>query len=375
MIFRKNDQEVEITLSNRTIVRGLVLVSGGIIAFIAIKHSLGVLTLIATAMFLALALNEPVRWLATRLPKGKKKDRRALATLISIFVIVAALIGFMVAVVPPLVRQTVSFVKTAPSIVADAKNENTPIGSFVRQYNLEEQVDNIADQLGDRVGQISSSAISTVAKVGSSLFSIVVVMVLTVMMLFEGPRWGNLAYTLLPAKRRPHAKKLTHEMLRVIQGYVNGQVLLASIAALLIVPVFFIMDVSYPIALMVIVFICGLIPMVGHTIGAAICTVVALFTSLPAALVVLGYYILYQQIENYTVQPKIQASNTNLSPLLVLISALIGGTFGGLLGALVAIPVAGCIRVVLVDYLERRDLLKPESKKELPTTSAKAKTA
>jgi predicted PurR-regulated permease PerM len=156
-------------------------------------------------------------------------------------------------------------------------------------------------------------------------------------------------------------------MSRVIQGYVNGQVTLAAIAAVLILPALFVAGVSYPLALMVIVFICGLIPMVGHTIGAIIVTTVALFTSVPAAIIVLSYYILYQQIENYVVQPKIQANSTNMSPLLVYIAVILGVNFGGLLGGLVAITVMGCIRILVLDYLEQRNILSTATVKDAKT--------
>jgi predicted PurR-regulated permease PerM len=119
----------------------------------------------------------------------------------------------------------------------------------------------------------------------------------------------------------------------------------------------FILHINYPVALMVVVFICCLIPMVGHTIGAIIVTLVALFHSLPSAIIILAYYILYQQIENYLVQPRLQANTTNMSPLLVFISVVVGVSFGGIVGGLVAIPVGGSIRVVLLDYLRTRKLV------------------
>jgi predicted PurR-regulated permease PerM len=125
-----------------------------------------------------------------------------------------------------------------------------------------------------------------------------------------------------------------------------------------------ILGISYPIALAVIVFVCGLIPMVGHTIGAIIVTTIALFTSPVAALIILGYYILYQQIENYLVQPRIQANSTNMSPLLVFSSVVIGVSFSGLFGGLVAIPIAGCIRIAVLDYLQRKKLIDTEQYEE-----------
>lgn len=146
-------------------------------------------------------------------------------------------------------------------------------------------------------------------------------------------------------------------MYKVVRGYVNGQVLLAASAAILMLVPLFLLDISYPVALMVIVFICGLIPMVGHYIGATIVTLVALFTSPVDALVILAYYVMYQQVENYVIQPTVQSNSTNMSPLLVFSSVIIGVSFGGLLGGLVAIPVAGCLRVLVLDYLKSRNYL------------------
>lgn len=357
-LFKSNESELEVTISNRTIFRIVGMTVLAVLVFLAIKTSISTLVLIGTAMFLALALNAPVHWLANRLPT-RKSDNRKLATVISILVILAALIGFIVAIVPPMVKQTTSFISTIPALIDDARDENTAVGQFIVKYNLQKQVDKLSDQISDQFGEIGGSAITTIGTVGSSLFSFVTVIVLTIMMLLEGPRWAELAYRLIPSRKRTHTRELSQKMLRVIQGYVNGQVTLAAVASILIVPIFFIMGVSYPIALMVLVFICGLIPMVGHTIGAVICTFIALFTSPLAAIVVLSYYILYQQIENYAVQPKIQSNSTNMSPLLVLIAVLLGANFGGLLGALVSIPVMGCIRILVLDYLERRDILAP----------------
>lgn len=99
--------------------------------------------------------------------------------------------------------------------------------------------------------------------------------------------------------------------------------------------------------------------MVGHTIGAIFVSIVALFTSPWAALIVLGYYFLYQQIENYLVQPRIQANATNMSPLLVFVSVIIGVNFGGIFGGLVAIPIAGCIRIVALDFLHTKNIIAP----------------
>lgn len=360
MKLRKNNDSstIEISISNQTIVRTLGILLAGIVLVMAVRISADTLVLIGTGLFLALALNSPVRWLASRLP-GKKRGNRKLATIISVVIIMLTLAVLLWAIVPSVVKQSVSFISSIPQLIADMQDQSTAVGGFIRHYNLENQVDKITTQLTNSVGDISGSAVSALSTIGSSIFAVVTVIVLTIMILLEGPSWVDKAYQIMPTSRRAHTKKLASSMLKIIQGYVNGQVTLAAIAAVLIVPVFFIMHVNYPIVLMAIVFICGLIPMVGHTIGAVICTVIALFTSLPAALIVLGYYILYQQIENYAVQPKVQANSTNMSPLLVFIAVLLGASFGGLLGALVAIPIMGCIRILVIDFLERRNILTP----------------
>jgi predicted PurR-regulated permease PerM len=370
-LFTKEDADFEVSISTHTIVKFILFVLGAFLLMGMIRASVHALTLIGVAFFLSLALNAPVRWLAVHLP-GKRRGNRNLATTISIVVILAALAGFLMAIVPPLVKQTTSFVQALPQLVDDTRSGTGPIGSFVHRYNLESQVDKLSSQLSGRLDNIGGSALSTVSAIGSSVFAMLTVLVLTVMMLTEGPRWRVLFEQLIPASQRAHVSRLGNDMNRVVQGYVNGQVLLAAIAAVIITPVLFLAGVSYPIALMVIVFICGLIPMVGHTIGAAIVTTVALFHTLTAAMIVLCFYIAYQQIENYFVQPRIQANSTNMSPLLVFMAVLLGAGFSGLLGALVAIPIMGCVRILLLDYLERRDII---SKKEMKSEITASKSS
>ena len=348
--------EVELTVSNRTILRIVVAAIVAVIFFAAVRHSVHTLTLIGVAFFLSLALDAPVQWLSTRLP-GPIKGSRGFATGVSIVLVLVALGGFLWAIVPPLDNQTSAFIRDAPYLVSQVRDQNSSLGVFVRHHHLQSEVSKLSAQLSDRVGDLGGTAVTTVTRIGTSLFSVLAVVVLTVMMLSEGPRWGRTIEELIPSKHAKHTRRLTEDMQRVIRGYVNGQVLLAAIASVLITPMLFILHISNPLALLVIVFVCGLIPLVGHTIGAVIVTTVALFHSVTAAVIILAYYILYQQIENYVLQPRIQANATNISALLVFIAVLLGASFGGLIGALVAIPVMGCIRVAVLDYLESRGTL------------------
>lgn len=360
----RTDQRLELTISSKTVIKVLAIVLLWLLFLAALRKATYALVLIFTAFFLTLALNAPVHWIAEHLP-GKRKGSRKIGTAISFLIVIAFLAGFLASLVPPLVKQTNSFIKAAPTIVEDVRDENSSLGNFVRRYNLENQVEKFSSQLSDRLQNVGSGAVTGVTKVSSSIFSILTILVLTFMMLIEGPRWLSLGRRMLPKAKRAHADALLNDMYRVVKGFVNGQVLLAAIAAVMILVPLLILGVGYPVALMVIVFVCGLIPMVGHTIGAVIVSIVALFTSPIAALIILIYYFLYQQIENYVIQPRVQSNSTNMSPLVVFASVIVGVSFGGILGGLVAIPVAGSLRILLIDYLHRRNLIPKEHAKSV----------
>lgn len=357
---KTKDEKVEITIASRTVVRILALIFLTVLMWQAFNKATHSLTLIFVAFFLALALNAPVHRLAWLMP-GKRRGSRTIGTAVAFLVVIFMLGGFIASVAPPLVRQTNNFIQQAPVLVENVHNEQTTLGKFVRDHGLQTRVDKFAGQLSTRLKDAGGTAFNAVTRISSSIFSVLTVLVLTFMMLIEGPRWLLVAKRLIPPDRVPRAENLAKNMYSVVRGYVNGQVMLALLASLFIAVPIFILGVSYPVALVVIVFVCGLIPLVGHTIGALIVSAVALFHSVPAAIIILAYYFLYQQLENYIVQPRIQANNTNMSPLLVFSSVIIGVSFSGLLGGLVAIPVAGCLKVIVLDYLEHKKTLEPKN--------------
>ena len=357
------DPEVEVTVSIHTLLKVLAFAIGAIIFFSALHKAAHALLLVFTAFFFALALNAPVSWLARHLP-GKSKGSRALATSLSTLAVVAVLAIFLASIIPPIVRQTQNLINAAPGIIRDVRDSNSETGKFIKRYHLEKQVNDFSKDLSGRLKNVSGSALTTVTKVGTSVFTVLTILVLTFMMLVEGPRWIAFMRELLPDRHHEQTERLTKDMYRVVKGYVNGQVLLAAIASLMLLPGLLIFHVSYAFALLGVVFICGLIPMVGHTIGAVIVTLVALFHSPVSAVGILAYYITYQQIENYLIQPRLQANTTDMSPLLVFMAVVIGVSFSGLFGGLVAIPVAGCIRVLILDYLRTKNLISSPVVKE-----------
>lgn len=369
---RKPQEEVALTITAATFFRVLVLILGTVAILAAVQKASHALVLISVSIFLALSLNSPVHWLSDHLP-GKKRGSRALATSLS-FIIVIVLIGaFISSLVPPLVRQTQTFINNAPKLVQNVRSEDSDIGRLVRKYKLQDEVTRFSDQLSDKLKNVSGSALSAATQVGTSAFTVLAVLAMTFMMLVEGPYWLKFSQRLVPKYRREDYDRLIKDMYKVFRGYVNGQVTLAALAALLIAPMLFILHVSYPAALIVVVFICGLIPLVGHTIGAVIVTTIALFHSPTSAIILLAYYILYQQVENYWIQPKIQANSTNLTPLLVFSSVIVGVSFNGLIGGLVAIPIMGCIRILVLYWLEQRNLIS-EAEFEQATDPSPKKT-
>jgi len=353
---RKPHEEVALTISARTFFKVLLLILVTMFLLSVIERTVYAFTIIIIAFFLALALNAPVSWGAKHLP-GKLRNSRSLATALSFLAVVAVLAIFLVSVVPPVVRETESFVATVPNTVQDLRSRYSDVNRFIVQYHLQSQVEQLSSEISSRLQSSTSAAFNAVTSILNSLFSMLMVLVLTFMMLVEGPVWIEFLRDLVPKHHREHIERLRKDMYRAVRGYINGQLLLAVIASVFILPGLLIFHVSYPFALMGLVFICGLVPMVGHTIGALIVSFIALFHSPLSALGILIYYILYQQIETYLVQPRIQSSNTNLSPLLILISLLVGVSFGGLLGGLVAIPLVACLRIWVVDYLESRTVI------------------
>lgn len=366
--FRRDPEvpEIALTISLETFVRIAFFIIATIILLAALHRAAHAILLIFTAFFLALALNTPVAGLAKRLP-GRTRGSRAFSTTLCLLVFVALLVGFIASFAPPLVNQTQTFVSNAPGLIKDFRSQNSETGRLIRKYHLDKQVNDLSGQLSQRLDNIGGSAFSTAQRVGTSIFSLLTILVLTFMMLVEGPRWMRFFRDVIPDRHHGMSDRLMHDMHAVIKGYVNGQVLLAAIAALLMLPGLLFFHVSYPAALVVVVFVCGLIPMVGHTIGAIIVTIVALFHSTGSALGIFAYYLFYQQIENYLIQPRLQANTTNMSPLLVFGSLVIGVSFGGLFGGLVAIPVAGCIRIAVLEYLRSRGIIGTPEFKQLTT--------
>lgn len=351
--FHKSDKTVNI--STETIVRSIFLAVAAFVLLQFIGNVAHQLRLITVSAFLALALNPAVTWITHRL----KSKSRVRATGVAYIIVLTILIGLLMLIVPPLVKQGGEFVNDLPDTIRSFQTQDSAASRFISRYNLGEELSNLGEDLSGRFGDIGGEVINTAERVGGTIISIITVFILTFMMLVEGPIWFERIMALNPEQKRSHNRKLAQRMYRVVTGYVNGQVLIAAIAAffalvtLLIFSTIF--DVSINVVAMAgIVFIFGLIPMFGNILGASLVVLFCLFSSTSLAIAAAIYFLIYQQVENATLQPYIQSKSNQLTPLTVFVAALLGAGAGGLLGALAAIPVAGCLKILLEDKLQKR---------------------
>jgi predicted PurR-regulated permease PerM len=188
----------------------------------------------------------------------------------------------------------------------------------------------------------------------SIVLAVVTILFMTYFMLLEGPNWVERFFGLVPEQSRPRWRKVGHEIYRPVGGYVTGNLLISLIAGGLTTIVLLVLGVPYAVALGLIVAILDLIPLAGATIAAILIGVVAFLHSIPAGIIVVVFFIVYQQVENHVLQPLVYGRTVQLSPLTVLISILIGAELAGIIGALGAIPVAGSIQVVINDWRAHR---------------------
>ncbi len=358
-------RKVTVTVTNKTIVRAILWVGAAVVAYHFIGRLSHILTLIFLAFFLAMALNPVVSWMRKRL----KIQSRVRATAASFVLIVAILAAFVILIVPPEIRQTRDFIRNFPQTVDTFQKQDTSLTRAVKRYHLDQKLTEGAKNLTSHYGNFGTTILDTGRRVGEAIASMVAVLVLAFMMLVEGPKWADLAIGLVPNDREKRYRRLSRRMYGSVTGFVNGQLLLALIAgffayvALQIAS--HVLDVSInSLALAGIVVVFGIIPLFGNPLAAILVVLTCLLTSAPLAIIMAIYFLVYFFVENHTFQPVLQARLNDLSPLTVFVAALIGVGVAGILGAIVAIPVANSIKILLEDYFERHQ------KHKAPTETA-----
>jgi len=310
-----------------------------------------VLTWILIALFLAVALNPAVGWF---LRHGVK--RRGAAAAITFTLALAFLAGIGFTFVPTLVSQVNDFVQKLPEYANDITQGRGRLGFLETKYHIQERIEAaVKDGGAAKVLGLSGVALSVAKGVVSIVVATLTIAFMTFFMLLEGPTWIDRCYGLMSERSEQRWRKVGGDIYRTVGGYVTGNLLISLIAGSLTTLVLLIMGVPYAVALGLIVAILDLIPLAGATIAAILIGTVAFLHSVPAGIVVVIFFVVYQQVENHLLQPIVYGRTVQLSPLTVLISILVGAELAGVLGALAAIPVAGSIQVLLLDWLRHRN--------------------
>ncbi|MCL2038104.1 AI-2E family transporter [Candidatus Saccharibacteria bacterium] len=356
-------KETKLSVDTGTFIRFWLVILGFAAVIGAIWLARNAVVLVLVSFFLALVLNRPVSFIARHMP-GRS---RIFATLIAYLLIVALIMLVFFNLVPIFVKQISLFLSNLPATLQALQNNSQWFNDFLNQYNLTNQFDewlvDMQKQLGSIASSVGGSFIAALSGLASAMVSTLFVSVLTFLMLIEGPTWEEKFWRLAyrnANKRRRH-QELARKMYNVVSDYVSGQTALAALsgtfsAILIVILAQFFPEVETGFALTawLLVFLTMFIPMFGAFIGGGVVTLLLALYAWPAAVIFVVLFTIEQQIENNIIQPKIQSKKLNMSALVVLLAVIFGLQIAGLLGALVAIPVAGIIMVWLRDVMSRR---------------------
>jgi len=335
------------SLSTRGIVRIVLTVIACVLALYVIYLLRRPLTWIFIAGFIAIALSGPVAFLQRKMKRGL-----AVASVYAGLILVPVLI--MSALIPPIVTQGNNLAQSLPDYARDLTEfvqKDRRLRKLERDYDitgkLEEQASKLPARLGDAAGVLSDIGVGVV----NSLFAAITIIVLSIFMMNSARGWLDAFADRYRPERARWIKRLYDRIGATVGNYVAGALLQATIAGVLAWIMLMVLGVPYALPLAVVVFLLDLVPLVGATLGAIIVGVVTLFSDFPVDTIVwVIFSVVYQQVENTVIQPRIQARAVAVHPLVVLISVLFGSTLFGVLGALLAIPVAAAIQITIREY-------------------------
>jgi predicted PurR-regulated permease PerM len=326
----------------------------GVLTAYTVFQSLGkldtTLTLLVVAFFLTLALNPVVESLTRR---GVRRGWAVTVVFLGVLGVVT-LVGWVV--IPPVVQQSTELAANAPTML-DNLLTNPWVQDVDHRYEL---VKRIQEEVTKRAaeGTLWSGVFNGVLGAGriiaSGIFSVLTVLVLTLYFLASLPAVKHAAYAMVPASRRPRIISLAEEIMRRVGSYAIGQLTVATINACCAWVMMTLLDLPFAAVLAVAVGFLGLIPMVGATLGASIVALTAFFDEPKKALIVIIYFVVYQQLENYAVMPRVMQRTVSVPGAVTVVAALAGGTLLGILGALLAIPVAAGLLLLYEEVLVPR---------------------
>ena len=303
------------------------------------------LLLIFVAFFLALGLEPAVSWLAAhRLPRWA-------ATTVVFLVVLALLAGFVAAAIPPLSQQASQLIAQAPHYLQQAQDHSSTIGRLNERFQLQQRLTDLLNSSG-------GSAVNQVISAGSAVFEAVVdtviVVVLTVYFLVDLPRIRTFLYRLVPHSRRPRAILIGDEVFAKVGAYLLGNLVISFVAGAATLIWLSAFNVPYPLLLSILVALLDLVPVVGSTIAGIVVAAAAFTVSLPVGLATIVFFVVFRLAEDYLLIPRIIGRAVNVPALVTVVAVLVGGAVLGIVGALVAIPVAAAIQLVVQEMLYPR---------------------
>ncbi len=342
---RSEGHEAELLRSVFVILAGALAFIVGVVLFWELRRIVG---LVVMAAFFAIILNPMVDAL-TRL-----RFRRGIATAVVFLLGVAAFSGLIYTFVRPIYGAGQSFATDIPGFVERARNGEGRVGELVKKYNIDKEVAENAPRLQEALRNSGGPAVRTAQRVASGLFALLTIMVLSFLMLLEAPGIISAFLGLLSPTRALQVRRIGSDVAGAVTGYMAGNLVICLIAGSATWIFLSIIGVPFAGVLGLWVGFADLLPLVGATIGAIPTIAIAFLHSTGAGVAVLIFYIVYQQIENHFLQPVVMSRTVKLNPLGVLLSVLVGVELAGFVGALLAIPAAGAIQVVIRDLWDER---------------------
>jgi predicted PurR-regulated permease PerM len=335
----------------RTILATIGLVLATALLIYMVLQVRQVLTWIVVGAFFAVALYPLVGWVQNRLLGGR---RRALATFLVFLVAFILLAALIAAFAVPLVNEGTKLAGTLPQQISDAKAGRGPIGDLLQRTNALQWVQHNQSKISKFASGLTAPAASVASGFATGIAGTLTVFVLAYLMVLEGPKVVDSSLNVFRPATAERIRRVGGDSAKSVTGYISGNLLISLICGLLTFVVLLIMGVPFAGLIGLFVGIADLLPLVGATIGGAVAVLAGFIHSIPAGIVVLVFFVLYQQLENHLLQPLVFARTVQLNPLTVIIAVLIGAELLGILGALLAIPVASIVQVILRDVWDHR---------------------
>ena len=356
--------KVKIEIDTKTLIRFWLVIFGFIILAGAIWIAKDVLIMIIIAAFLALALNSPVAKIAKILP-GSSKNRVG-ATAVA-YLIIVLIFGALFSVLTPIITDQVKhFSKDLPQIVQNYTGEQSGIRRFITENHLEgmisQAVDSVTRSINSSVSKLGDVFFGSIASIVGWIISLFMVLAMAFLMLVEGPDLIDKIFKVFYTDKilEKNHRRILSRMYGTVSGYVSSIVTICSISATCgsIATAILALIFGFPISLIapiaVLLFVFGMIPMVGTTIAGVLSALIIGLNLPTAGLIFLAYFLIYQQIENNVISPMVQARNNQLSALIIFVALTVGVYAFGLLGALLAIPLAACAKILVQEQLKSR---------------------